>query len=466
MNLEGTLMVVDDDPNILLMVKRVFEDPAVDCITCESGTECLDLAGRVNPDVVFLDLAMPGLDGFEVLRELRRRDASLPVVIITAFGELDSAVRAVHEGAYDLLTKPLDLQRLRIVARHALAMRTMTLRLASTEKPAGDGDKPARILGRHPAMVELFKMIGAASAPGNRSTVLVAGETGVGKDLVARAIHDASPERGEPFVTIQCAGVPETLIENELFGHERGAFTDAGPAKAGRVETAGQGTLFLDEVGELSPLVQTKILRLLETREFERLGGRETRHARCRFMAATNKDLAVAVLQRRFREDLFFRLKVVTIHVPPLHARREDIPILVDCFLDRIGRALGHPLFLAPSALALLQAYDFPGNVRELLHMLEQAATLARGSVILPEHLPDIPAAGVPAQPALPIVSPRLDEARRHVLELFEKRFVEDTLRQTGGNVTAAAQRAGVHRQHFQRLMQRHAVESRLFRDT
>ncbi len=470
----GTVWVVDDDPSILIVLKQIFEDDlGLACVTFDDGEKCLAQIDHELPDLVFLDLAMPGVDGITVLQELQARDRALPVVMITAFGGLDSAVKAVHEGAYDFLTKPLDLKRLRILAQRALETR-MLRRLDTSSEALGRVDEGPRIVGRHPSMVEIFKLIGAVSASEQKNTVLITGETGVGKDLVARAIHESGPASAQPFVTVQCAGVPETLIDNELFGHEKGAFTDAKSRYIGRIETAALGTVFLDEIGELPPLMQVKLLRVLETREFERLGGQQSLRAQCRFIAATNRDLTHAIDEGAFREDLFYRLRVVTIHVPPLRERREDIPMLVNHFLGRIGRELKRFLSLDPEAQQLLLQGEYPGNVRELLHVLEQAATLCRGRVILPEHLQislgdqisrrsdlSLPRPAHRDTPStLPIASHRLTDARQE----FERQFIEQTLRVTGGNVTAAAERAGVRRQHFQRLMQRYDILSESFR--
>ncbi|MBI3186226.1 MAG: sigma-54-dependent Fis family transcriptional regulator [Myxococcales bacterium] len=458
----GSVLLVDDDPHVLHALEVTFRALGFDCRACANGEEALSAAAQAKPGLALVDLAMPGMNGIELLRSLKEKDPLLPVVIMTAFGDLDSAVRAVHEGAYDYLTKPLDLQRLRILAKRALEVRALSLAVERDRQRPG-GVRP-RIIGRHPAMVEVFKAIGAASRPGNRSTVLILGETGTGKELVARSIHEAGDSRMEPFVVVSCAGVPETLVESELFGHERGAFTGAVERRIGKVEAAGEGTVFLDEVGDLPPGIQQKFLRLLESGEYERVGSNETRTLRARFIAATHRDLLAARQAGQFREDLYYRLGVVMVKVPALRERREDVALLVDHFLDRHSKPPpAQAMAVSPRAMSALLAYDYPGNVRELEHLIEQAVARAQGNIVLPEHLPALSAS--PARPAaIPILSPLLEEARRLVMEEFERQFVVEALRATSGNVTEAAERSGIQRQSFQRLMQRHGVVSEAYR--
>ena len=458
------ILVVDDDPNILHALTVTFETLGFECATYENGEEALAQFSKEKPSVALVDLAMPGMDGLQVLRALRERDPLLPVIIMTAFGDLDSAVKAVHEGAYEYLVKPLDFQRLKILARRAMEVRALSLAVKHSTSERRTAPADSALVGRHPSMVEVFKGIGLASQEKNRSTVLIIGETGTGKGLVARAIHKASVFRADPFVVVNCAGVPETLIESDLFGHERGAFTGAVDRHIGKVEVAGSGTVFLDEVGDLSLTVQQKFLRLLETGEYERLGSNKTRHVKARFIAATHRDLAAAAKEGAYREDLYYRLNVIKIVVPPLRERREDIILLVDHFLRlTAGGASAKTLAVSPEAMELLHAHDYPGNVRELRHTLEQASALSRGPVMLPEHLPALRRTST-TTPVLPIVSDTLREARHFILETFEKQFVERVLRNTDGNVTEAAVQAGVQRQSFQRLMQKHGISSESFR--
>ena len=460
----GRILVVDDDPNILQALSVTFETLGFECATYENGAEALAQFAKEKPSIALVDLAMPGMNGLQVLHALRERDPLLPVIIMTAFGGLDSAVDAVHEGAYEYLVKPLDFQRLKVLIPRAMEVRALSLAVKHSSSERRTAPMDSILVGRHPSMVEVFKGIGLASQEQNRSTVLIIGETGTGKGLVARAIHEASAFHSDPLVVVTCAGVPETLIESDLFGHERGSFTGAVDRHIGKVEVAGSGTVFLDEVGDLSLTVQQKFLRLLETGEYERLGSNKTRHVRARFIAATHRDLAAAAKEGAYREDLYYRLNVIKIVVPPLRERREDITLMVDHFLRlTAGGASAETVAVSPEAMELLLAHDYPGNVRELRHTLEQASALSRGPVILPEHLPGLRRASS-AAPALPMVSENLREARHYVLETFEKQFVERMLRKTDGNVTEAAVQAGVQRQSFQRLMQKHGISSESYR--
>ncbi len=458
--------IIDDDHNILTILERILKEMGFECFTFEHGLEAVSKVSFIKPNIVLLDLSLPDTDGISVLRSLQHIDTSIPIILITAFGGIDSAIQAIHEGAYEYLCKPIDLQNLRSVINKALSAQNLA---AHSQNNTGSDiilNDNNGIIGRHPSMVEVFKMIGSVTSNGNTSTVLILGETGVGKELVAQAIHNRSLAKKEPFITVQCAGVPESLIENELFGHERGAFTSANSRQIGRIEAAGSGIVFLDEIGDLPLTIQTKLLRLLEKREYERLGGYQTLFAQCRFVAATNKDLVEFVHQKKFREDLYYRLDVVTIRVPPLRSRPEDIPLLVNFFLDKLGKKLGRSLFLDPQALELLQHYDYPGNVRELAHIIEQAIALSRGPVLLAEHFPHInqKVSKMQTKASFPIVSSNLEEARKFVIDHFEKQFIEYTLNETSGNVTQASERSGVRRQHFQRLMQKHGISSETFR--
>lgn len=410
------------------------------------------------PALVFLDIGPPSAGGLDVLPRLKALDPKVPLVVITAQPDMDQAVRAVRAGAFEFLASPLSGDQLRTVTRHALSLRALSLR--ATERVASDHGTVAPLVGRHRSMLQVYKLIGMASAPGNRSTVLITGETGVGKNVVARAIHDRSPSCTLPFQTVQCSGLPESLLENELFGHEKGAYTGATDRRLGRVEAAGAGALLLDEIAEIVPAIQLKLLRLLESGEFERLGGHQTLTRHCRFIAATNGDLAQMVADGLFRSDLFYRLKVIHIHVPSLREHSEDIPLLAHHFVDRLARRTGLPYAISPAAMELLRSHPFPGNVRELAHLIEYACALVRSDVLLPEDFPALlgrpaPSPATPEVSSLPIVSSSLAEAREHINMLFERQFVAKVLAEAGGNVTHAAKLAGVRRQYLQRLMQK-----------
>jgi DNA-binding NtrC family response regulator len=392
---------------------------------------------------------MPGEAGIDVLPRIKAADPSTVVVIATAVRELRTAVEALKRGAYDYLTKPFDVDDILMLAQRALDKRALErevlyLRSALAGGPPDAGGLAGsfeRMVGRHPEMARIYQLITQiASTP---TTVLITGESGTGKELVARAIHARSERRGQPFVAVNVAAIPETLVESELFGHEKGAFTGAHAKKLGRFELAHGGTVFLDEIGTLRLDLQAKLLRVLQEREIERLGGIRPVPVDVRILAATNVNLRSAVRARAFREDLYYRLNVVPIHVPPLRERREDIPTLVEYFVRKIARECNRDVrAVSAGALEVLTRYDWPGNVRELENVLHRAVVLARSPVI---HLQD-----VPLDVAMPETGSRLGEDTgpplREAMEQFERQYILRVLEGTGWNVSRAARRLGVHR--------------------
>jgi DNA-binding NtrC family response regulator len=460
------ILVVDDDAAIVFALRRTFEKDGYAVASATDGMAGLDALRSGSPHLVFLDLTMPELDGISVLTKVRQEQIDVPVVIMTGFGTMQKAIQAVQLGAYDYITKPLDVDQVRSVARRALELRQLQaevqgLRARLLEPPAKDS-----LIGNDLKMQEVYKAIGAVTTTPNETAVLITGESGTGKELVARAVHAHGPTAAEPFMGINCAALPVNLLESELFGHERGAFTGAIDRKLGRFETARRGTIFLDEIGGLAPDLQQKLLRVLQEREFVRVGGNASIRVRARFITATNKDLEGEVRRGTFREDLYFRLNVMAIHLPPLRERRADIPSLVNHFLDKYSRILTKRISgISPQVMDALGRYDWPGNVRELENVIARCVILARGEMILPDALPEQLRQHRGAQAIdVPITSPRLEEARRAVVEAFEREFVAQTLKATGGNVTEAARRAGIERQSFQRLMGKHGIASEGFR--
>jgi len=444
----GTVLVVDDEEGVRASVRAILEETC-DVLEAGNGVEALEVMKAHEIDLVMLDQRMPGEAGIDVLPRIKAADPSTVVVIATAVRELRTAVEALKRGAYDYLTKPFDVDDILMLAQRALDKRALErevlyLRSALAGGPTDAGGVAGsfeRMVGRHPEMARIYQLITQiASTP---TTVLITGESGTGKELVARAIHARSERKSQPFVAVNVAAIPEALVESELFGHEKGAFTGAHAKKLGRFEMAHGGTVFLDEIGTLRLDLQAKLLRVLQEREIERLGGVRPVPVDVRILAATNVNLRSAVRARAFREDLYYRLNVVPIHVPPLRERREDIPPLVEHFVRKIARECNRDVRgVSVGALEVLTRYDWPGNVRELENVLHRAVVLTRNPVI---QLQD-----VPLDVAMPETGSRLGEDTgpplREAMEQFERQYILRVLEGTGWNVSRAARRLGVHR--------------------
>lgn len=385
---ESTLLVIDDEAGVRFSLKRTLTSPEVEVETAETGRLGLEALKRKLPDVVLLDVRLPDMSGLDALNEIRKIDQRLPVVVITAHGTTDTAIEATKRGAFDYLLKPFDLPTLRGVVNRAIEASRLTRRPAlvpSSDDASMAGD---RIVGRSAVMQDVFKAIGRVA--GSDINVLLLGESGVGKELVARAIYQHSRRMDEAFLAINCAAIPETLLESELFGHERGSFTGADRQRIGRFEQASGGTIFLDEIGDMSPAIQAKVLRILQDQRFERVGGSETIQADVRVIAATNQNLPELVAAGRFRQDLFYRLNTYTILLPPLRSRREDLPLLVEHFIQvfsgEVDKRVGA---VAPETLKVLSNYPWPGNVRELQGVIKTALVNATSDVLTPDCLPE-----------------------------------------------------------------------------
>jgi len=454
MDAPATVLVADDDRTIRRNLVLLLRSEGYRALDAADGVETLARIAGDAPDAVLLDLKMPGRDGLEVLAELGPGLADLPVIVVTALGGSAAAIDAMRRGAYDYLTKPFDLDDVlltlkRALRQRALAFEVKTLRArAGTEageSPDEGADAEPELIGRSTAMREVFKAIGRAAAID--AAVLIVGESGTGKELVAAALHRHSVRASGPFIRVNCGALPEGLIESELFGHERGAFTGADRQKPGRFERAGGGTIFLDEVGELPQSAQAKLLRVIQQQEFERVGGTETLRADARVISATHRDLSKEVMAGRFREDLYYRLNVARIAVPPLRDRPEDIPPLAEHILRRMERKHGWSgLSLSPEALLAVRKRLWPGNVRQLENALARAAIAARGRAILPEHLdaddaadPAIFPAGDPSEP-LPL---------RALVAEVERRAIQRALLACGGNRTKTAEHLGISRRQL-----------------
>ena len=423
-------------------------------------------------DVVFLDVRMPGVDGLTALARLRQMRADACVIVMTAHGTMDTAIQAMQRGAYDYLAKPFDLDEVLLLAERALAARRLTQEVTRLKSGLQEVWEFGAIIGRHPRMQDVYKTIGRVA--GSDVTVLLRGESGTGKELVASAIHNYSRRAGGPFVAVSCAAIPATLLESEMFGHERGAFTDAKERRLGKLELAHGGTLYLDEIGDMPLELQTKLLRALQERTIERLGGQDSIRVDVRVLAATNRDLEALMKEGRFREDLYYRLNVVAVSLPSLRERRRDIPLLVEHFLAKYAAELGER-GVAPEALDRLVGYDWPGNVRELENVIQRAMVMATSGVILPEHLPIGPvsaAASVAADaPLEEIVERKLTECVRGLREhasanlydlmigLVEKPLLRAVLRETGGNQVRAAQILGINRNTLRKKLVEHGID-------
>ena len=387
MRSRGRILIVDDEANARAALSEILREEGYSTEIAADGFKALGKIADFGPEVILTDLKMPGLDGLGLMEKARELAPNTTVVVMTAFGTIPSAVLAVQKGAYHYLTKPLDFQDLSIVVERAVERARLLAENARLRDKLRDRNPEGRIVGRHPKMLELFAM--AEQVAASRATVLVLGETGTGKELVAELIHRASTRSEKPLVRLNCAALSESLLESELFGHERGAFTGAVGRREGRFEQADGGTLFLDEVSEIPMATQVKLLRVLQERAFERVGGNETLHVDVRILAASNRDLKARIAQGQFREDLYYRLNVVTLEIPPLRERQSDIPELATFFLRRYAEENHRPVEgMSDEALAALGAYGWPGNVRELENVIERAVVLCDGTRVEARHLP------------------------------------------------------------------------------
>ncbi len=457
----SSVLVIDDDRTVRHLIRQALNGADVEVLAAGGAEEGLASVRQHRPDVVLLDVLLPGKSGLDLFRQIHDVDPRLPVIFVTAGGSGDTAIEAMKLGAYDYLLKPLDLAKVRQLVGQAREIRRLMNVLASVPDAGADADVHGDLLiGRSLQMQEVYKAIGRVAS--KDVTVLFRGESGTGKELVARAIYQHSNRSGGPFLAVNCAAITESLLESELFGPEKGAFTGADQRRIGKFEQCNGGTILLDEVGDMSPLLQSKVLRVLQEQRFERVGGNQTIQTDVRIIAATNRNLEQMVAGGTFRSDLYYRLNGFTIHLPPLRQRTGDIPLLVDYFLARFNRQLGKEIqTVSRAALDLLVHYRWPGNVRELESVLKLAMVHASGPVIIPEFLPEMvrlpPAAGekshhddLPPGDLAAFIVDRLEAGSTNLyaeaLELMEKHLLTRVLRGTQGNQSKAATILGITR--------------------
>lgn len=441
------ILIVDDEKNMRWALSKALEKGGYKVLTASDGAEGCELFARTDPDLVLLDLRMPGMGGLEALSKMKAANSSVPVIIITAHGTVENAIEAMKHGADDYLTKPFELETVKAVVAKNLRLAGLSREVELLRREMQD----VKIIGKSPKFLAVMDMVQRVAASG--ATVLILGETGTGKEMIARAIHKFSPRAGNPLIVVNCGALPENLLESELFGHEKGAFTGATARRPGRFERADTGTIFLDEVAELSAYTQVKLLRILQEQELERVGGTEVITVDTRVIAATNRNISEMVNRGEFREDLFYRLNVIPIQLPPLRERREDIALLAKYFLDKYCRELGRKAISIPArVIDVLEGYPWPGNIRELENVMERAAILCQGEELTRDILPgELQDPADKASMTLPPGGVNLDN--------LEKNLIVQALERTRGNQTKAAKLLGITRHTLVYRMEKHGIK-------
>jgi two-component system nitrogen regulation response regulator GlnG len=478
------VLLIDDEADVQYSFQRIFDLPDIELVTANSGEEGLKLIPRLKPDLVIMDVRMGGISGLETLRRLRQADAKQMVIMMTAYGTTQTAIEAMKLGAYDYLLKPFDVPRLKQIVLNALKAARDMRQVVSYQPLLESEDYDVGIIGRSDAMQNVFKIIGQLA--GSSATALITGESGTGKELVARAVYHHSKRSDQPFLAINCAAIPENLLESELFGHEKGAFTGASAQRIGKFEQCNHGTIFLDEIGDMTLSTQAKILRVLQSGSFERVGGNQPIKVDVRVIAATHRPMEQAVAAHEFREDLFYRLNVVRIHIPPLRDRREDIALLINYFLKKFGQAQSKsPKSIAAPAIEMLERFNWPGNVRELENVIQRAVVMAKGDVILTGDLPSLitntvaPAAEKPAVAATAGVATEEGPAdlasitrtlfnwarenpKLKILPAVERELIIQALLDTKGNQVRAAKLLGITRATLRKRVEKFQIKQEL----
>lgn len=448
---KGKILVVDDEVKMRRVLQMMLQKEGYEIITVKDGRGALQKVEKENFDLVLTDVKMPGLSGMDLLKRIRESDEEMPVIMITAYGTVETAVKAMKEGAYDYLLKPFEKDEMKIIVANALKMKILVRENRYLREKLEEEYKLDNIIGKSSQMQDVYKIL--RQVANAKATVLIQGETGTGKTLVARALHFNSSRKEKPFVHVNCAAFPEGLLESELFGHVKGAFTDAVANKPGKFELANGGTIFLDEIIELSPMLQVKLLRILQEREFERVGGIKTIKMDVRVIAATNRDIKKALKSGLLREDLYYRLNVVSINIPPLREHKEDIPLLVEYFLQKFNRESGKNIRrVSPEAMDMLMSYNWPGNVRETENVIERAVILSSKDTLLPQNLPLHP-------------EEEPDKMTIHLppegiaLEKVEKSLIREALKITRGNQSRAAKLLDITRNTLRYRLKKFGLE-------
>ncbi len=451
------ILVADDDPSIRSLLKQLLSDEGFNVAEASTGTEVVDKVKGEPPDLVIMDIRMPELDGMEALSRIKASSPQTAVLVMIAFGSSNLAIRAMDLGAFDYITKPFELDKITHTVKRVLEYRELAQEVQVLRQEISSLVQTERMVGNSAAMQEVYKTVGKVAK--SDATVLVTGESGSGKELVAEAIHYNSNRRAGPMVKVSCAALPETLLEAELFGHEKGSFTGAMTMRKGRFELADKGTIFLDEIGEMGLPVQTKLLRVLQERTIERVGSSIPIKVDLRVICATNQDLAKLVEQKKFREDLFYRINVISIHVPALRERKEDVPLLVEHFLAKHRySATAQPAAISEEALERLMQYDWPGNVRELENAVQRAVVLSRGQVITSRELP-FGALSEDEESENGEISPERSFFKRSVAQ-FEKDLIMKALRDANGNRSKAAETLGIYRRLLYAKIKEYKLEN------
>ena len=455
--MSARILIVDDDQVSCQLFAEALEQEGYRVDQAHSGDEAIDLLRAGLYDLLVIDVRMPGMSGLEATRAVHKQHPALPIIVITAFGSMETAIEAIHEGAFDFISKPMNLEEIKKTVSRALAQRALREN-AQRSGAEGKGEQPGTIIGKSPAVMGVYKIM-ARVAP-TKSSVLILGESGTGKERIARAIHQHSPRASRPFVAVDCGALTETLLESEIFGHVRGAFTGAVVDKKGVFEEAEGGTCFLDEIGDISPNMQAKLLRVLQEHEVRRVGGKDWMKVDVRVIAATNQNLDDLVAKGTFRQDLYYRLNVIAIHLPPLRERMEDVPLLaryfLKCYSQENGKSIGA---ISDAAMKLLCSYSWPGNIRELENAIEQAVVLSNQPVLAPDDLPPAVRNNAASKwTQSPSSNGQFLFADTPTLEEVKKRYVLHVLDRNQGNVSRTARVLNIDRRSLYRMLARYKI--------